>query len=59
MPASHYFRQLLENDIKKFDSINQKLIVRKNQIDRIVTRYNSTVNLQGCRENLGLSSINF
>ena len=57
MPTSHYFRQLLANDIKKFDLINRKLIDKKKEIDKIVTRYNSAVNLQGCRENLGLSYI--
>ena len=57
MPTSHYFRQLLVNDIKKFDLINLKLIEKKYQIDRIVNRYNSAVNLQDCRENLGLCCI--
>ena len=59
MPTSHYFRQLLANDIKKFDLINRKLIDKKKEIDKIVTRYNSAVNLQGCRENLGLCCIQF
>ena len=53
MPTSHYFKQLLENDKKKFQLINQKLVQKKQQIDKIVARYNNAVNLQSCKENLG------
>ena len=38
----------------KYDSIEKQLVDRKTKIDRIVARYNKTVSLQNCKENLGL-----
>ena len=54
MPTSHYFKQLLRNDMTKFNSIEKQLADKKKRIDSIVARYNKAVSLQGCEEHLGL-----
>lgn len=52
-PTSHFFRQLLENDKKKFDGVHRQLVSKKQKIDQIIARYNKALNLQGCMEQLG------
>ena len=52
-PTSHFFKQLLENDKKKFNDVHTQLVSKKQKIDNIVARYNQEVNLQGCIERLG------
>ena len=54
MPTSHYFKQLLQNDMFKYNSIEKQLADKKTKIDSIVARYNKAVSLQSCKENLGL-----
>lgn len=54
MPTSHYFKQLLDNDVLKYNSIKNQLAEKKKKIDSIVARYNKAVSLQSCEENLGL-----
>ena len=55
-PTSQFFRQLLENDKKKFDIVHRELVSKKQKIDIIVARFNKAVNFQGCVEKLGRSS---
>ena len=53
-PTSHFFTQLLENDRVSFDATLKKMSNKKKKIDQIMVRYNDAVNLQGCKETIGM-----
>ena len=53
-PTSHFFKQLLHTDRIKFNGFLSRMSAKKIKIDGIMAQYNKGLNLQGCKENLGI-----